>query len=54
MNNPPLDDQNCDNCRYKRHRRGEDLCCINPPRLGDSGMMPICPISRWCGEWVSR
>lgn len=57
MNNPPLDDQNCDNCRYQRMTRavsGEELCCINPPRLGDRGLMPLCPIIRWCGGWVAR
>lgn len=51
---PPIEQQSCDNCRYQRHRRGEDLCCIKPPQLGASGLMPICPISRWCGEWVQR
>lgn len=51
---PPIEQQSCDNCRYQRHRRGEDLCCIKPPQLGASGLMPICPISRWCGEWAER
>ena len=51
---PPIEQQSCDNCRYQRHRRNEDLCCIKPPQLGASGLMPICPISRWCGEWVER
>ena len=52
MTYPPLKDQHCSNCRYRRRHRGEDLCCVRAPELGAAGMMPLVASCGWCGEWA--
>jgi len=49
---PPLPEQHCSNCRYKRCHQGEDVCCIYAPSLDAIGLMPLVSAVGWCGEWA--
>jgi hypothetical protein len=54
---PPVAEQSCDCCFYRRAIEGEtvalDLCCRYAPRPGDLYAART-PAVRWCGEWAPK
>jgi hypothetical protein len=53
---PPLDQQNCGNCRYSRYRLGSASghCHRHAPQIGPRGSeWPTVAASDWCGEWAA-
>jgi hypothetical protein len=52
---PPVAEQRCETCFYRRAIEGEavalDLCCRYAPRPGEIYAART-PAIRWCGEWA--